>query len=145
MQNEIIETEYTTWISDLKKRYQQSQIKAAVKVNSELLKFYWSLGKDIVSKKAESKWGSSFYKTLSSDLTKAIPNVKGLSERNLRYMGQMFELFSNSATTCGKNEDEVLSISEYELQKLYPVDFKSSLPSIAEIESELEKSDGLDK
>lgn len=109
MQNEIIETEYTTWIIDLKKRYQQSQIKAAVKVNSELLKFYWSLGKDIVSKKAESKWGSSFYKTLSSDLTKAIPNVKGLSERNLRYMRQMFELFSNSATTCGKNEDDVLS------------------------------------
>lgn len=100
MQNEIIETEYITWISDLKKRYQQSQIKAAVKVNSE---------------------------------------------RNLRYMRQMFELFSNSATTCGKNEDDILSISEYELKRLYPVDFKSSLPTIAEIESELEKSEGLDK
>lgn len=32
---------------------------------------------------------------------------------------------------------EPLAVSEYELAKLYPVDFKSSLPTIEEIESEL--------
>ena len=30
-----------------------------------------------------------------------------------------------------------LGISEYELSKVYPADFKSSLPSIEEIEKEL--------
>jgi Protein of unknown function (DUF1016). len=51
------DAEYKSWISDLKKRFKSGQIKAAIKVNSELIKFYWSLGKDIVLKQAESKVG----------------------------------------------------------------------------------------
>ena len=66
--NNIIDSEYKNWLYDLKKRYKSSQIKAAVKVNSELLKFYWSLGKDIVAKQCESKWGSGFFNNLSRDL-----------------------------------------------------------------------------
>lgn len=34
-----------------------AQLKAAVKVNSELLRFYWKLGHDLVSLKAEERWG----------------------------------------------------------------------------------------
>ncbi|HAL18971.1 MAG TPA: hypothetical protein DCO86_05075 [Spirochaetaceae bacterium] len=45
------------WLSDLKLRYQTAQIKVSVSVNSELIKFYWSLGEDIFSMKKESKWG----------------------------------------------------------------------------------------
>ena len=40
--------DYYEWIAELSQRYRQSKIKAAVKVNSEMLNFYWSLGKDIV-------------------------------------------------------------------------------------------------
>ena len=38
---------YVKWLSDLKKRFRIAQLKAAVKVNTEMLKFYWSLGEDI--------------------------------------------------------------------------------------------------
>lgn len=44
----IADADYKSWISDLKRRFKSSQVKAAIKVNSELIKFYWSLGKDIV-------------------------------------------------------------------------------------------------
>lgn len=44
----IIDSQYKQWIQDLSLRYRQSQIKAAVKVNSEMLMFYWSRGRDIV-------------------------------------------------------------------------------------------------
>lgn len=91
--------EYKSWISELKTRYKQAQIKASVAVNGELLKFYFELGKDISEKQFANSYGSAFYKTLSSA--------------------------------------EPLAVSEYELAKLYPVDFKSSLPTIEEIESEL--------
>lgn len=48
MASEIIKQEnYVSWIAELKKRYKNSQIKAAVAVNRELLSFYWHLGKDI--------------------------------------------------------------------------------------------------
>ena len=52
-----IDDDYAEWIRNLSLRFKQSQIKAAIKVNSEMLRFYFSLGADIVNKKAESRWG----------------------------------------------------------------------------------------
>ena len=48
-----ITAEYKQWFADIKSRLRNSQIKAAIKVNSTLLEFYWSLGRDIVKMKAE--------------------------------------------------------------------------------------------
>ena len=75
--------EYKTILEDLKLRFKTSQIKAYIKVNSELLKFYWYLGKKIIEVQNNYKWGSKFLENLSKDLSKAFPNVKGFSKRNL--------------------------------------------------------------
>ena len=48
-----MDSEYREWIAELKQRYQTSQIKAAVKVNSEQLLFNWQLGRDLVIRRAE--------------------------------------------------------------------------------------------
>ena len=53
-----LDKDYTEWIIDLKQRYRNSQVKAAVKVNSEQLLFNWQLGRDLVIRKAEEKWGT---------------------------------------------------------------------------------------
>lgn len=89
----IIDTDYKEWISDLSRRYRRSQIKAAVKVNSEVLRFYWSLGRDIVTLKAESKWGSKLMKNLSRDLKTQVPDATCFSETNLLYMKNFYLLF----------------------------------------------------
>ena len=89
--------QYAAWVSELKERYRASQIKAATAVNSELLRFYWLLGRDIVARDADNAYGSGFFTMLSSDLCKALPGVKGLSSRNLRYMKSFYELFPGSA------------------------------------------------
>ena len=89
-----IDIEYKEWVKELSKRYKQSQIKAAVKVNRELLLFYWSLGKDIARLKAESKWGTGFVKNLSRDLQELIPNVKGFSQTNIFYIIKFYTLYS---------------------------------------------------
>ena len=44
----ILDKEYAQWVKSLVAKYRQSQVKAAVKVNTEVLRFYWELGKDIV-------------------------------------------------------------------------------------------------
>lgn len=85
--------EYLAWVQELSERYRCSQIKAAVSVNREMLLFYWRLGKDIADLHAESRWGSGFFETLSRDLRKEIPDAKGFSPRNLRYMKRFYELF----------------------------------------------------
>ncbi|HPX75045.1 MAG TPA: DUF1016 N-terminal domain-containing protein [Bacteroidales bacterium] len=91
-----INEEYAGWIKDLSLRFRQSQIKAAVKVNGELLKFYWELGRDIVEKQVESKWGEGFFKNLSMDLQEALPRVKGLSIQNLYYTKKFYLLYCQS-------------------------------------------------
>lgn len=90
----IIDSHYKEWIADLSMRYRQSQVKAAVKVNTEMLRFYWSLGRDIVKYCLDNKYGSQFYSVLSSDLRRELPDVSGLSERNLRYMKDFYLLYS---------------------------------------------------
>lgn len=88
----ILDNDYRNWIKELKSRYKQSQIKAAIRVNSELIRFYWELGKDIVNMKADVKWGSKFYENLSKDLKNEFPDAGGFSIRNLKYMKQFYEL-----------------------------------------------------
>ncbi len=86
---------YNEWIHSLGNRYRQSQIKAAVRVNSEQLQFYWSLGRDIVELQAESKWGDSFYKTLSKDLRALLPESHCFSETNLKYMKYFYLMYKD--------------------------------------------------
>ena len=85
--------EYVEWLSDLKRRYKQSQLRTAVKANSEVLEYYWSLGRDIVAKEAESKWGSGFFNQLSLDMRAMFPDEKGFSSANLRYMKRWYEFY----------------------------------------------------
>ena len=84
--------EYKTWIFELKQKIQQSQIKAAIKVNSALIEMYWELGKEISERNFENTYGSGFFKQLSNDLKKEFPEIKGFSSSNLRYT-QQFYLF----------------------------------------------------
>ena len=89
----ILDQDYILWIKDLSSRYRRSQIKAAVKVNHEMLQFYWELGRDIVEKKAESRWGSGFMKNISRDLKEANPDATCFSETNLLYMKNFYRLY----------------------------------------------------
>jgi predicted nuclease of restriction endonuclease-like (RecB) superfamily len=78
-----IDKDYSAWLKELKNKVRSVQIKAAVKVNTEMLDFYWELGGDIVEKQAVAKWGDGFLAKLSHDLMKEFPDMKGFSRRNL--------------------------------------------------------------
>ena len=89
----ILDKDYTRWVKELSTRYRKSQIKAAVKVNSEMLRYYWELGRDIVTKQAESKWGSGFMKNLSRDLKDRIPSATCFSPTNILYMKNFYLMY----------------------------------------------------
>ena len=63
MNSFFVET-YIEWIREVNIRFKRSLIKAATKVNQEMIMFYWELGRDIDSIKNENKYGSGFYKKL---------------------------------------------------------------------------------
>lgn len=86
--------QYISWILDLKQKIQQSQIKAAIQVNSALIEMYWDLGKEISERNFENSYGSGFFSQLSKDLRTEFPEIKGFSESNLKYC-KRFYLFYN--------------------------------------------------
>jgi predicted nuclease of restriction endonuclease-like (RecB) superfamily len=74
----IVDADYQSWLKDLKQRYRQSRIKAAVKVNDELLKFYGSLNPEQRTMFPELKgakkvttgtWNFKYYPTILSFLS----------------------------------------------------------------------------
>lgn len=69
--------EYAQLLTTLKERFRRSQIKAAVKVNTTLLEYYWSMGRDISTLHEAAKWGSAFFDCLSLDLKTAFPGQTG--------------------------------------------------------------------
>ena len=93
----IKDASYREWLLEIKRRYKNAQIKAAVKVNSEQLLFNWQLGRDLVLRRAEEKWGKGVVEQLSLDLQDAFPNVKGFSARNLWFMKQWYSFYSEKA------------------------------------------------
>ena len=108
----ILDKDYLQWVKELCMRYRQSQIKAAVKVNTEMLKFYWSLGRDIIELQIEQKWGEKVISRLVQDLHDALPNVSGLTKRNIYYCKQFYALYAPAIKmlpqTEATNEAETL-------------------------------------
>ena len=102
--------EYVEWLAELKNRYKQSQVKAAVRVNSTLLEYYWSLGRDIVRQEAESRWGSGFFNQLSLDMKAMFPNETGFSVTNLKYMKRWYVFYTKDVTIRQRVVDETKSV-----------------------------------
>ncbi len=123
----ILDKDYLAWVHiTLCERYCTSQIKAAVKVNQEMLRYYWLLGKDIDERGDEkNKYGSAFYFTLSRDLKKRMPKATGLSERNIVYAQSFYRLYSDfiqnlqqPAADMQQSENEDNSLERSNLQQL---------------------------
>lgn len=94
-----LDADYTEWLVELKARYRSAQIKAAVRVNAEKLLFNWQLGRDLVIKKAESRWGEGIVEQLSLDLQAEFPNDKGFSARNLWDMKKWYLYYTTAEAT----------------------------------------------
>lgn len=90
-----LDSEYISWIQDVKRRFRNTQIKASVKVNSEQLLFNWNLGRDLVIRKAEETWGSGIVEQVSMDLQDEFPSAQGFSTTNLWYMKKWYLFYED--------------------------------------------------
>lgn len=101
---------------DLKSRILQSQIKAAVKVNTELLRFYWDLGQDIATRRMDSVWGSGFFEQLSGDLRREFPNMQGFSSTNLKYCKRFYLFYTQETSIRLQVVDEISQENHVQVQ-----------------------------
>lgn len=110
MQSNIMNTDFKSWVSEISKKYKQAQIKAAISVNSEMLKFYFELGKEIANNSFKATYGSKFYDSLSKELIEQLPNTKGLSVINLRYMEKFYLIYKDEISIVPQLVEELFSI-----------------------------------
>lgn len=106
-----IDAEYAEWIAELKHRYRSAQVKAAVRVNAEKLLFNWQLGRDLVQKKAEERWGAGVVEQVSLDLKREFPNAGGFSTSNLWFMKRWYLFYT-------QGDSQILEQAGKELQLL---------------------------
>ena len=125
-----LDGEYADWIAELKHRYRSAQVKASVRVNSEKLLFNWQLGRDLVQKKAEEKWGAGVVEQVSLDLQREFPNAEGFSAGNLWYMKRWYLFYNQEDTKLQRPVEELV---DEKLQR--PVEEILQQP-VAEMENE---------
>ena len=102
------DNEYKEWIAGISTDFRKSQIRASMKINDEMLRFYWKLGKGISSMSEQFGYGTGFYKTVSDDLKSILPDVKSFSPTNLKYMRYFYEMYPD-AVICPQVEDELIT------------------------------------
>ena len=92
----VVTDDYKTWIEEVKNKIRNSQIKASVRINYEMLDLYWNLGIAICEKQKQAKWGDAFLKVMSNDLQKAFPGVSGFSVENLKHIRYWYNFYTNN-------------------------------------------------
>ena len=116
-----LDAEYAEWIAEVKHRYRSAQVKAAVKVNAEKLLWNWQMGRDLVQKKAEERWGTGVVEQVSLDLRREFPDSSNFSARNLWYMKQWYLFYTENMEKLKQLVSEMLPSDEYE-KKLQQID-----------------------
>jgi predicted nuclease of restriction endonuclease-like (RecB) superfamily len=83
-----------SFITSIKEKIRLAQYEALKEVNTQLIKLYWEIGKDISEKQGEN-WGESIISVLSKELQQEFPGISGFSERNLWLMTQFYNEYKN--------------------------------------------------
>ena len=116
-----LDADYAEWIAEVKHRYRSAQVKAAVKVNAEKLLWNWQMGRDLVQKKAEERWGAGIVEQVSLDLRREFPDSSNFSARNLWYMKQWYLFYTENMEKLKQLVSEMFPSDEYE-KKLQQID-----------------------
>lgn len=76
MDKNLAPSGYGAFLKALKKRIRETQVRAALSANRELILLYWSIGRDILTRQKEQGWGAKVIDRLAQDLRHAFPSIK---------------------------------------------------------------------
>ena len=85
---------YSTAVKAIKDAILQSQYRAATMINKELLSLYYGIGKYVSENSRNSFWGKNAIETISLQLQKELPGLRGFSPANIKFMRQFYEVWS---------------------------------------------------
>ena len=134
-----MDQELTTAVETIKTAILQSQYQAAKETSRVQLILYYGIGRYLSSKKGKKTWGTSVLETISSQLRKELPGLRGFSATSLKKMRLFYENWyfledSNSSVMTDELPDKTNSSdASDELISIIPIaDFKLSGINLAD-------------
>ena len=132
--------ELITAVEAIKTAILQSQYQAAKETTRVQLILYYGIGRYLSSKKGKKTWGTSVLETISSQLRKELPGLRGFSATSLKKMRLFYENWnfledSNSSVMTDELPDTRTNSSDAsdELTAIIPIaDFKLSGINLAD-------------
>lgn len=86
-----MDQELITAVETIKTAILQSQYQAAKETTRVQLILYYGIGRYLSSKKGKKTWGTSVLETISAQLRKELPGLRGFSASNLKNMRQFYD------------------------------------------------------
>ena len=108
-----MEQELITAIEAIKTAILQSQYQAAKETTRIQLILYYGIGRYLSSKKGKKTWGTSVLETISSQLRKELPGLRGFSASNLKNMRLFYENWSFLEDQKSSDITGVLTFAKY--------------------------------
>lgn len=96
-QPSILPSDYQPFLKKLKRQIRQTQLRAGLAANRELILLYWNIGRSILERQKKEGWGAKIIDRLSLDLKKEFPDMRGFSSRNLKYMRTFAEAWPDES------------------------------------------------
>lgn len=91
----LIETKYNEAVQQIKSAILQSQLEAAQVVNRHMLALYYGIGKYVSDNTRTGSWGTGAIETISEQLRRELPGLRGFGVSNIKNMRQFYELWKD--------------------------------------------------
>ena len=128
---------YPELLEEVKRRISQSQTRAAVSVNRELIQLYWEIGHMIVERQEREGWGTSVINRLADDIQTVFPGILGFSRTNVSRMRKFHLPYtkevmnSQQAVPNFPSQDSARSVPNPK-RAIAPADFVAARPGDGE-------------
>jgi predicted nuclease of restriction endonuclease-like (RecB) superfamily len=91
------QTRYSEFVRSLKEKIKHAKSTAVLSVNRQLIKLYFEIGREIVSKQNELGWGRSVVERMAKDLQAEFGPRSGYSSANLWRMRNFYLTYADDA------------------------------------------------
>lgn len=86
-----ISTHYNEAVQKIKAAILQSQLETAKIANTNMLALYYGIGKYVSDNTRSKAWGTSAIETISEQLKREMPGLRGFGATNIKYMRLFYE------------------------------------------------------
>ena len=108
-----ISTQYNQAVQLIKSAILQNQLEAAKAVNRQMLALYYGVGKYVSDNTRKGVWGTGAIETISEQLRRELPGLRGFGVSNIKNMRQFYESW-NVAVNRQPTADD-LQLTEKEI------------------------------